>query len=358
MISLAQSEVPIAPEALDGNSHLLNLQSGTLDLRSGEFRRHDPGDLITKLAPISYDPDAKCDTWDAFLHKIMDGNADLIAFLKRVVGYSLTGETSEQCLFILHGSGANGKSTFVETIHALLSDYAQKTETKSFMQRQSEGVRNDLARLNGVRFASAVEIGRGQKLDEALIKEVTGGDRIAARFLFKEFFEFQPEFKLFLACNHKPEIRGTDEGMWRRVILVPFDVTIPPEERNKRLPAKLRNELPGILNWAIGGYQEWRRDGLQEPEEVKAATQSYREEMDLLAHFLHECCELGEKKEVPTGELFNAYEVWCKKNGEQAVTKRTFGKMLAERGFRDGSKTKSGVTKRYRFGLSLLPPEF
>jgi len=187
----------------------------------------------------------------------MDGNADLIAFLQRATGYSLTGETSEQCLFILHGSGANGKSTFVETIHALLGDYGQKTETKSFMQRQSEGVRNDLARLKGARFASAVEIGRGQKLDEALIEEATGGDRIAARFLFKELFEFQPQFKLFLACNHKPEIRGTDEGIWRRVKLVPFDVTIPPKERDKRLLVKLRAELPGILNWALEGCQQW-----------------------------------------------------------------------------------------------------
>ena len=199
-----------------------------------------------------------------------------------------------------------------------------------------------------------MEIGRGQKLDEALIKETTGGDRVTARFLFKEFFEFQPEFKLFLACNHKPEIRGTDEGIWRRVKLVPFDVTIPPEQRDKRLPATLRAELPGILNWAIEGCQEWRRDGLKDPEEVKAATQSYREEMDLLALFLNECCEREEGGEVPTGELFDAYEEWCRKNGEQPVKKRTFGTLMKERGFRAENRTRNTDTKRYYVGLSLL----
>ncbi len=324
-----------------------------MDLRTGELRPHDREDLITKLAPVSYDSEAKCETWRAFLDKIMDGNTDLIEYLKRAVGYSLTGDTTEQCLFILHGSGANGKSTFVETIHTLLGDYAQKTETRSFMQQKNEGVRNDLARLKGVRFASAVEIMQGQRLNEALIKEATGGDRITARFLFKEYFEFRPEFKLFLACNHKPEIRGTDEGIWRRVKLVPFEVTIPPEQRDKRLLEKLETELPGILNWAMEGCQEWRRNGLQDPEEITAATASYRQEMDLLALFIDECCQLDEDGEVPTGKLFDAYEEWCKKNGEQPVKKRTFGTMMKERGLRSENKTRDGKTKRHYVGISV-----
>jgi len=202
-------------------------------------------------------------------------------FMQRAVGYALTGDVGEQCLFVMWGTGANGKSTFVETLHALLGDYAQKAEMRTLLHRDTDTVRNDLARLRGARLVSAVEIGRGKRLNEELVKELTGGDTITARFLVREYFEFRPEFKLFLAVNHKPQIHGTDEAIWRRVKLVPFNVYIPPEERDKALGGKLRAELPGILNWALEGCLEWQRGGLREPEEVIAATADYRREQDL-----------------------------------------------------------------------------
>jgi putative DNA primase/helicase len=352
-IALALPELAIQPDDLDIQPWLLNLQNGTLDLRIGELREHQRDDFLMKMVPVTYDAAAKCETWYAFLRKIMNGNEALVGFLQRLIGYSLTGVTTEQSMYVLYGSGANGKSTFLETIHALLGEYGKKTETRTLIQRENEGVRNDLARLKGARFVSAVEVARGQRLNEVLVKEVTGDDKIVARFLFKEHFEFSPEFKLFLACNHKPEIRGTDEAIWRRLNLIPFNVFIPAEERDKELLSKLKKELPGILNWALDGLRQWQADGLQTPEEVVAATNSYRQEMDILSDFLNHVAVIDPEKEVAAGELFRSYEEWCEENGEQAVKLRTFGVMMKERGFPSVVKTRNNKTLRVYVGIQL-----
>ena len=281
MVQLAQSEtgISVTPDQLDANPWLLNCSNGSVDLRTGKPLPHARENLCTKQVPVNFDSKAKCLTWKAFLHRIMGGNESLVRFLQRAIGYSLTGQITEQVLFLFYGTGANGKSTFVETMRALLGDYAQQADFETFLIGKNEGgPRNDIARLKGARFVSAVESGQSRQMAETVIKQVTGGDKIAARFLYQEFFEFSPQFKLFLVANHKPQVRGTDEAVWRRIRLVPFDVKIPQEERDKHLPEKLQSELPGILAWAVRGCVKWQEKGLGEPTEVLEATQEYREE--------------------------------------------------------------------------------
>jgi putative DNA primase/helicase len=271
---------PVIPEHLDQDPWLFNVENGTIDLKTGELRPHERGALITKLAPVQYDREAECPTWWKFLMRIFNGNLALIEFLQKAVGYALTGSTREQCLFFLHGLGANGKSTLLEIIHTLLGDYAHRTSSETFLIKKSGGIPNDVAALRGARLVGAVEVESGRRLAEVLIKEMTGGDRISARFLHAEWFDFKPEFKIFLAANHKPVIRGTDHAIWRRIHLIPFNVQIPKPEQDRDLPEKLKAELPGILNWALEGCQMWQLYGLEPPAEVQAATQDYREEMD------------------------------------------------------------------------------
>lgn len=333
MTGLAQALLPVSNDALDTDPDLFNVDNGTLDLRTGKLRPHDRADLLTRLAPVRFDPDATCARWDAFLLRSMGGDAALVGFLQRAVGYALTGHTTEQVLLLLYGTGANGKSTFLETIRALLGDYATQTDFTTFLKREGEGVRNDLARLVGTRFVSAVEAEAGVPLAEALVKQVTGGDIITARFLFREFFEFRPTFKLWLAANHKPNVRGGDHGIWRRIRLVPFTVTIPETERDPQLTQKLAAELPGILAWAVRGCLDWRANGLGAPAAVMAATASYREEMDAFGGFLDEACVVHEAASVTAKELYVAYQTWCETNGERARSQKALAMGLRERGF-------------------------
>lgn len=333
MLTLAQSLLPVATEALDADNDLLNCANGTVDLRTGALRPHDRADRITRKSPVAYDPAAACPLWDAFLDRVLGGSAELVGFLQRAVGYSLTGHTSEQVLLLLYGIGANGKSTFLETLRALLGDYATQADFTTFLKREGEGVRNDLARLVGARFVSAVEAEAGKPLAEALVKQLTGGDTITARFLFREFFDFRPAFKLWLAANHKPQISGGDHGIWRRIRLVPFTVTIPEGERDPQLTAKLQRELPGILAWAVRGAVAWRAGGLGAPPEVQAATASYRDEMDALGPFLEEAVVPAAHARVTARDLYEAYEAWCASNGERPRSQKSFAMGLRERGF-------------------------
>ncbi len=334
MAQLAQALLPISNDALDRFPDLFNCANGTLDLHSGELRDHDRSDFITRVATVAYTPEAACPLWEAFLLRCMGGDAELVRFLQRAVGYSLTGHTSEQTLFMLYGTGANGKSTFLETIRALLGDYATQADFTTFLKRDGEGVRNDLARLVSTRFVSAVEADAGAPLAESLVKQVTGGDIITARFLFREFFEFRPSFKLWLAANHKPTVRGSDHGIWRRIRLVPFTVTIPKKERDPHLLDKLGQELPGILAWAVRGAMEWKRGGLGAPVAVEAATARYQAEMDAFGGFLADCCVEGEGERATARDLYEAYLHWCETNGERARSKKALSMGLRERGYR------------------------
>jgi putative DNA primase/helicase len=353
MINGARDFLPILPDQLDADPWLLTVNNGTLDLRTGELYPHRRTDYITKLAPVAYDPAAKAPIFDAFLKRIMDDNQDLIGFLQRAAGYSLTSDTREQCFFILHGIGANGKSTLVEALMNVAGDYALKTPTETLLIRRGTGIPNDVARLKGARLVTAVEAERGQRLAEALVKQFTGGDTMVARFLRAEFFDFRPEFKLWLATNHRPEVRGTDHAIWRRIHLIPFHVTIPEDEQDKALPDKLNSELPGILAWAVRGCLDWQRDGLGTPDEVKRATANYRAEMDVLAGWLEDCCYQEENAEGRAGELYKSYREWCERAGERALTSKYFKTALLERGFARDRDNK-GV---FYTGLGLLSPQ-
>ncbi len=334
-LTLAASEpgVPVIPDDLDRDPFLFACENGTIDLRSGELLEHRRDDRITKLSPVSYDEAAMCPTWLSFLERVFDGDEALGRFLRRAVGYSLSGDTSAQVLFLLHGRGANGKSTAIETLRALLGDYGQQTPAETFLERR-DSIPNDVARLRGARLVAAVETPESRRLNEVMVKRMTGGDTMAARFMRGEWFEFRPLFKVWLATNHLPVVRGTDEAIWRRIRLVPFTVTIPESERDPRLLEKLRDELPGILNWAIEGCLEWRESGLDEPEAVRSATASYRDEMDTLGQFITDNCVVTETASALAGELYNLFGYWCEANGERDhLSQQAFGRRLKERGF-------------------------
>lgn len=328
----SQSGIPVTVDELDADPWLFNCRNGTIDLRTGALRPHDRNDLLTKIAPVEYDSAAECPLWVAFLDRVMGGDAALIGFLQRMTGYALTGFTSEHVLALLYGTGRNGKSTFIETLATLFGDYAKQADFSTFLARDGDPIRNDLARLLGARLVSAVEADAGRRLSEVTIKQLTGGDRVTARFLRQEFFEFTPAFKLFLAANHKPTIWGTDEGIWARIRLVPFQVTIPEGERDTRLPKKLHAELPSILAWAVRGCLAWQQDGLGAPPAVEDATRDYREEMDQLAGFIGSRCILGPRMRASAADLYRAYVAYCDEEGDEPLKQKSFGMRLTERG--------------------------
>ena len=337
MVDMFKAESGIAqlPEDFDADPYLLNVLNGIIDLKTGKMRNAKRKNLITKLAPVEFNPDAECLMWEKFLARIFDNDAELIEFLQRAIGSSLTGITTDQMFFILYGGGANGKSTLLLTVQSLLGEYAMHTPTETLISNNHSSIPADIARLRGARFVTATETEAGKSLAESLIKQFTGGDPITARFLYGNFFEFFPQFKLFLATNHKPNIRGNDYAIWRRIGLIPFEVTIPKEEQDASLLDKLKGELPGILNWAIEGCRMWMEDGLQVPEVVEKYTQDYREEMDTIQRFLDDCIRSDDENEKTKAQvLYDAYRQWCEDNGERARTQTQFGTQLSEKGYR------------------------
>jgi putative DNA primase/helicase len=354
MIALAKSErgIPIVPDELDKDTYLLNCTNGTIDLRTGKLKKHRQSDLITRRIEVIHNPIAICPTWQTFLKRIFENDQELITYVQRCVGYTLTGSTDEQCMFFAYGTGKNGKSTFFETLIKLMSGYAMKAPTEMLMLKKHDGISNDVARIAGSRLVVASEVQEGKRLSESLLKDLTGGDTIPARFLYKETFEFEPTHKLWMYGNHKPEIRGTDPGIWRRIRVIPFSVHIPPEEVDPKLKQKLLQELPGILLWAIDGCIDHQKYGLVTPQAVTKATQQYRTEMDILAAFIDDCCTTMPKARVKAGDLYKVYVNWCDENGENAISQRRLGQKLDERGF---IRQRTGIDGAwYRLGLGLL----
>ena len=351
MIDLARSEpgIAISSSWLDSDPMLLNCLNGTLDLRTGELRPHDRSDLCAKIAPVVFDRDASSPLWDRFLDVVTGRNIELKSFLRRCIGYTLTGDITEQVLLFLHGNGSNGKTTFVEAIRSILGDYAQKAPQEMItMRRFDGGVPNHVARLQGARMAVLNEVEEGRYMAEAQVKDLTGGDRIPARHMRAEWFDFTPTHKLWVCGNHKPVIRGTDNGIWRRIRLIPFTVTVPEDQRDPHLKERLLAEGAGILAWAVRGCLDWQREGLGTPEIVQVATNSYRGEMDVLGQFLEDSCLQQPTASVPKGELYTAYEAWCEQSGERPIAKRTFGQRLREKGFEE---RKSGTHLWVGIGL-------
>jgi putative DNA primase/helicase len=330
--------IPVLPKDLDWDAWLLNVRNGTLDLRTGTLRPHAREDLITRGIDVDYTPDAKCPTWERFLAEVFRNDAALIAFVQRAVGYSLTGDIREHVFFILFGRGSNGKSTFLDVIHALLGPYAGPVPAELLLTRRAEHHPTERATLFSKRFVATVESGDGRRLAEDRVKAITGGDPIECRRMKEDFWVFTPTHKLWFGTNHKPVIKGTDHAIWRRIRLVPFETTFhEPEtgvapQKDPTLPERLIEELPGILAWGISGCLAWQREGLKAPEAVRDATEGYRVEMDVLARFLDECCVFNTSAEARASDLYKAYTSWCETANERVESQSSFGQRLTEKG--------------------------
>lgn len=366
MLSLGAVDLRRSVREFDADPFRLNLQNGTLDLEARPdadgrvrfaTRPWARGDLITRVCDVAYDPEAACPHWDAMLATVLP-DPEVRRFLQVFAGYMITGDTSEQSLLLCYGTGANGKSTVLKILAQMLGDYAVTLNIKSFMhddRKRAGDATPDLARLPGARLVTASEPEKGDRFSESLVKSITGGEALPVRQLFKEQYEIDPQFKVVLSANFKPSVRGADNGIWRRIKLLPFLKTIPDGERipPRLLMARLRAELPGILNWALDGFLVWREEGLRMPDAVSRATEAYRRESDPIGEFMEACTERAVGSNVTAKRLFDTYCAWCKDNGIDHVTATSFGLNLADKGYR-----KERVGNVFYIGLAVTwsPP--
>jgi|APGre2960657373_1045057.scaffolds.fasta_scaffold00156_21 putative DNA primase/helicase len=365
-----RQSIAVDVDAWDHDPLMLNTTDQTYNLRTGRRHPNRRADLITRSTSVAAQL-ADCPTWRAFLLRIMGGplvapdtaaldaayadpaNAaavEMVAFLQRAAGYALTGDTSEQCMFIAYGTGRNGKGVFLNTLKAILGSYAQGAQVATFVDRKAGGIPNDLAALAGARFVLCSEPNEGAPLDEGLIKTVTGQDTVTARFLNREFFDFIPQFKLWMMTNHKPPIKGTDNGIWRRLRLIPFAFTIPDDEVDGDLPNKLKAEHAAILRWMIEGFKEWKAQGLAAPAAVTGASAKYRQEMDMLGDFVEERCEVNSLLSAENAPLYASYVEWAKDNGLRPRSHKWFSQELQRKGMKQANDRSTG---RRWTGISL-----
>lgn len=362
-LEFLKPRIAVRIDELDANPGLFAVVNGTIDLRTTQLRPHDRRDRITRIAPIVYEPDARAPRWYEFLAEIFPDGLDngLTAYVQRLVGYALTAEQTEHTLPILVGKGSNGKTTLIKKLLAVAGDYGQAAPASLLMKKYGDAIPTDVARLAGCRVVVVSETPEDGRLDEERVKLLTGGEgRIAARFLRRDFFEFKPTHHLFLQTNHKPRISGTDFAIWRRIRLIPFNVKFEdsqenPDTEHPRDPSlddELTRELPGILNWALEGARLWYENGLNEPEVVRDATKEYREEQDVLADFVNDCCIVGPERRTTVADIYNSYRSWCEREGTRPWTKNRFARRLTDAGFGSpprelGQRVKSGIALKY-----------
>jgi len=356
-LAAVEEGIAISHAVLDGDPWLFCCANGTLDLRTGLLLEHDPEHLITKRSPVVYSPDADCPTWERFLLEVMGGDRELVDWLQRAVGYSLTGRVSEQVLFFLYGVGSNGKSVFVKTLLEVLGDYGVVGAPDLLLAKNGQAHPTEQTDLAGARLVSCQELEQNRSWAEATVKQLTGGDPIKARRMREDFWTFLPTHKFWISGNHKPHVRGTDRGIWRRMRLIPFTVSFEGRE-DRELEAKLAAEAPGILAWAVRGCLRWQAEGLAPPAAVVQATEAYREEQDTLGLFLEERCELDEEGRISRAQLRLAYDAWCRDQGEKfQLTPRQMAAQLRERGIKEISVQMPGKPhpeKGWR-GIKLRP---
>ena len=358
MLKLAAADVAVSVNDLDANPWLLNCTNGTVDLRNGELRPHRREDLLTKLCPTNFNGDAASMSWDRFLDSVFNGHEPTITFLQRFAGYCLTGDVSEQVLAVFYGVGSNGKSTLLNALQTTLgTDFTSAAPPSLLIEKKTESHPTELAGMFGKRLVIAQESNHGAKLAEATVKQLTGSDIISARRMREDFWTFAPSHKLVMATNHKPRIKGTDHAIWRRLLLVPFarkfwnpakGETGPDELRqDKGLPEKLAAEREGVLAWMVRGCLAWQRDGLQVPDSIRAATEGYRSEQDVLGRFVSECCLTGQAFRVKFSDIYESLETWCNESGDNLPSRMFVGQWLKDSGYRDkhsGSRWYLGIT--------------
>ncbi len=353
IVAQAEPLAKISLDRLDANYWLFNAQNGTIDLHTGELRPANKEDYLTVVAPVEYIPTAQSNLWDQFLNRIFDNNKNLITYLQRCIGYTLTGNTSEQTLFFCYGSGMNGKSTFLNVFMDVMAPYAAQADIEIFLSSfkpSKSGHSEDIASLAGKRFVAASEIEEGRRLAVPKLKHLTGGERIRASHKHEREFEYEVTYKIWLNSNHKPDITDTTYSIWRRVKLIPFNVVIPVAEQDKRLREKMKNEYPAILAWAVQGCLDWQQSGLAEPREVTQAVAEYRQEQDVLSDFLKACCVLEPRNAecvISHKGIYAGYEKWCEGNSMDPVTSRTFSRRLKEKD--TARKFISGGQMKWRF---------
>lgn len=357
MMKLAATEpgIPVIATDFDKDHFLFNCQNGVIDLRTGQNRPHDPADMVTKLAPVNYNASATCPLWDAFLLRVMKGNEVMIRYLQRIAGLALTGDSSVQELWFFFGAGANGKSVFVETICGMMGDYATPAAPSLIASSTNDGHPTEIADLAGTRLAFASETEEGTRLRVQLLKRLTGDKKLKGRFMRQDFFEFERTHKLIVITNNPPVIRETSNAIWRRVRIVPFVVTIPEAERDPNLMDKLQAEWPGILNWCIAGCLDWQRNGMQTPEAVKLATDTYRADQDVLAEFIGERCIVAQDAHVRPPELYADYVTWSKSIGDHQPLDRSgfYTRVRATTDVRETTARIDGKATRIFAGIEL-----
>ncbi|PTE79279.1 phage/plasmid primase, P4 family [Staphylococcus gallinarum] len=350
MMKECEHLLPVRNETFDKDFNLFNVQNGYINLKEGQINEHEREKYFTKISNVEYTDKADCPKWDEFLDDIFLGNQDLVKFIQRAVGYSLSGYTSEQVLFVLYGNGRNGKSVFLDILNEIFGNYATNIQPQAIMASKNQSDASpEIAKLDGARLVTTTEPNEGERFDEGLLKQLTGGDKVSARKLYENEFEFTPQFKLWMATNHKPYVRGRDEGIWRRFIIIPFDKQIPLHEIDRDLTKKLKRELPAIMRWCVDGFLEWQRIGLSEPAIIKEQRDEYRTEMDSISAFIEECCETDYKFKIAASELFNAYDSWAKRNNQHKMTNVKFATEMLKKFERTTIKG-----KRYYRGLKIV----
>nr|WP_269667922.1 phage/plasmid primase, P4 family [Staphylococcus warneri] len=349
MMKECEHLLPVTNETFDNDFNLFNTQNGFINLKQGVINDHEKQNYFTKISNVEFTDKADCPKWEEFLDDIFLGNQELVRFVQRAVGYSLSGYTTEQVLFVLYGNGRNGKSVFLDILNEIFGNYSTNIQPQAIMASKNQSDASpEIAKLDGARLVTTTEPNEGERFDEGLLKQLTGGDRVSARKLYENEFEFTPQFKLWMATNHKPYVRGRDDGIWRRFVIIPFDKQIPVNEIDRDLTNKLKRELPAIMKWCVDGFLEWQRIGLSEPAIIKEQRDEYRTEMDSIAAFIEECCETNPMKKIKASELFNAYDRWAKDNHQHIISSTKFGREMVKR----FNKNKYNGTMHY-YGLSL-----
>lgn len=354
MIDEFKKYVIVKHGEFDKEDMLLNTESGYVDLTSGELKDHDIDKKFSHQTVAEYSDNVDAPLWEKFLNQIFNNDEELIHYVQKAIGYSFTGSVDEQCLFILNGRGRNGKSVFSNVVSDVAGNYAKKMNVQTIVAKknQSGSANSDIARLEGARIVTSSELNEGDRFDESLVKQLTGGDKILARFLYGSEFEYKPKFKIWMATNHLPIIRGTDDGIWRRIKIIPFNIQIPKEKVDKKLEYKLKAEYTGILNWIVQGAIMWQQEGLEDPEAVTHVIEAYRAEMDPLDAFLEERCTTGQNYSIKAREMYDAYHEWAKESEEYKMSLNKFGREMSKKLLR--VKRRDGW---YYVGLKLKEPD-